>query len=434
MGLQPKSLLSLPLGRNAKSQSIIVDTNEPAFSNLQSLAAELHQSALQGLFEYSRNWVITATALAATLVIIGVAHLAAVGVSLVQHASGSPLAALVSWNLLGALLGVVLASGVAALLLNLFSSLKITPAGLGVSELMGVRHVPWEQVGVLRIMELPARGRYVVMIPLKGDTYPKTPAPMLRIIPALAGAAHNGERGLLITSDIKNFDRLLQLIMAYMAQAAGMVTPSIETFVEEDVVMPIAQLVLEPNAALTRISRHAAESRTDEYGVTTEDKGPEVVWQKVLRTQALIAAAPPLCLLIDLMLHAGPRSPSWLQFVWVALLLVVGVAELPFVARLVQAVGELLVGSGQFNQTVHSYLQLQTPRLFMILLSTALIGIGMPSVIAQMFWLAGVLITTVLATRYVQKLYYVPMMHALLASIGIFIFQASLLALYIGVR
>ena len=62
----------------------------------------------------------------------------------------------------------------------------------------------------------------------------------------------------MVTSDIKNFERLLQLVVSYVAQAT---TPSnanivIESYVDEDVTMSTAQLLLDPETALERLSRY----------------------------------------------------------------------------------------------------------------------------------------------------------------------------------
>src|SRR5204863_1770589 len=111
----------------------------------------------------------------------------------------------------------------------------------GISELIGWRSVSWNQIGILRVMELK-EDRYVLMIPFKGSTHPPTPAPILRLIPLLAGVDRGGGRGLIVTSHIKNFDRLVQLIVAYMAQSAGQSVPRVELFLDESAVMPIAQL------------------------------------------------------------------------------------------------------------------------------------------------------------------------------------------------
>src|SRR3954447_24889511 len=43
--------------------------------NLQALASELHQSATQGLFEYPRNWVLTARVVAFMFITLGLLRL-----------------------------------------------------------------------------------------------------------------------------------------------------------------------------------------------------------------------------------------------------------------------------------------------------------------------------------------------------------------------
>ena len=347
---------------------------------------------------------------------------------------------LISWPAFGLMLEIATAGLLAGVLVNMFPAFRITPQGLGVAEVSGWRTIPWAQVEVLRVMELGGalfKGRYLVMIPFTGKTTPRSPAPMLRLIPALFGASREKEQGVMLTSDIKNFDRLLQLILSYMVQAQGGNSNNIvvESFVDEDVTMTTAQLLLDPDAALERLSRYTVATETpDPYGVMEVDIDPPVNWTRMLARQLPIALLPALVLLIDVLVRAGSRSFVSLNLSWAVLFLVVGLVELPFVAYLIQAVGELMVGGGKFKRAVWAYADLQVPRAIAIVMGMALLGIGLPSGFTQAFWLAGIAVTTVLVTRFVQKLYYIPLMHALPAAVGVFIYQMLILALYFGVK
>src|SRR5205823_6157960 len=165
--------------------------------------------------------------------------------------------ALTSWDALGLVIEIATLSVVASFLVNSVSALRINPQGLGVAELTGWRTIPWKQVDVVRVMELSGKlgkGRYLIMIPFKGRTVPRTPAPMLKLLPALFGAAREGERGVMLTSDLKNFERLLQLVVSYLVQANSQQSAAthvaVESYVDDDVMMPTAQLLLDPEAAL----------------------------------------------------------------------------------------------------------------------------------------------------------------------------------------
>jgi len=325
----------------------------------------------------------------------------------------------------------------AALLVNLFPSIRVNPHGMGISELFGWRRIPWEQVGVLRVMELSNKSRYVVMVPFKGSTRPRTPAPMLKIIPALAGAASSGEQGIILTSDVSNFDRLLKLILSYMTQTSGQGVQSMEAFIDEEVVMPVAQLVLDPDGALARTSRHV-DASLDPYGVTATEDRPGALGamplREMLSKQLPIALAPVLMMAVDIMARNQEKPATWGHIPWMVVLVALGLVELPFVAKIVQAVGEMAVGSGQYACTINADLELQVPRAFTIVVGTAMLGVGLPASLAQMCWFVGIAITSMLLTRYVQRLYYVPLVYASIAGIGAFIFQVMLLALYFGVR
>ncbi|HYP19079.1 MAG TPA: hypothetical protein VEY08_03315 [Chloroflexia bacterium] len=433
MRLQPKSLVStLSLGRVKGKQEAEASAGDAQAPNLQSLAAELHQAALQGVFDYSKYWLLAARFAAAMFLVVSLLN-AGVTIQSVLSRPGFDAMSLLSPEIAGAVLGLVLGGVAAAFILNMFASLQVTPQGLGVSELFGWRRIAWKDIGVLRVMELSASGRYVVMVPFKKGAKTGGPGPMLKLIPRFLGAAQKGERGVVVTSDLKNFERLLQLIVSYLAQAAGQTNPQIETLVDEEVTMPVAQLLFAPEAALVRLTRSSRQSE-DFYGVTVADPEPTLVWRKILPVQLLVALGPALVMLGDLLARQHERPVMPIHLVWTLGMFAIGVAELPFVARMAQGVGDLMVGSGQFKRSVLAYLELQAPRAVLVFLAASVVGSGMPAMIAQGLWLVGIVITTVLVTRYVQKLYYLPVTPALLATVATFIYQASVLALYLAVR
>ena len=93
-----------------------------------------------------------------------------------------------------------------------------------------------------------------------------------------------------------------------------------------------------------------------------------------------------------------------------------------------------MVGGGKFKRAVWAYAELQIPRTIAVVIGLTLLGVGLPSMFAQGIWLAGIAVTTLLTTLFVQKLYYMPWLHTLLASIGVFIYQLTILALYFWLR
>ncbi len=256
---------------------------------------------------------------------------------------------------------------------------------------------------------------------------------MLKLLPLLAGASRTGEPGVVVTSQMKNFERLLQLIVSYMAQEAGQLVPAVEAFVDENAVMPLGQLAFDQKAALTRMA-HPPDTTLDPYGIPANEDDATIDWRTLLTRQAWIAVAPTLLMLADILLRNGEKPLSWVQGLWVVALMAVSVAELPFIAKLVQAVGELVVGGGHLKRTLWAYLELQIPRVGLIALGAALLGLGVPAVVAQVLWLAGILATTALLTTFVMKLYHVSLAQAAMVGIGAFLYQFALLAFYFGVR
>src|SRR5688572_13472657 len=186
--------------------------DRPKGTALQSLAAELHQATLQGIFEYPPTWTRIARTFAVILVALGAFHVAMVAIPLIRS-EGSLVGAIFNWRMLGALVGAGLAFFVASLIANIFQRIQVTSQGLGVQGITGWLRIPWKNIEALRVMEIPGSERYMVMIPFKGKTIPPYPAPMLRLIPLLVGASNAKEQGIVITSDLLQFERLLQLII-----------------------------------------------------------------------------------------------------------------------------------------------------------------------------------------------------------------------------
>lgn len=435
-----QNVINVPFGpgRNRPQQGVTtkpipLDGDKPKNTvPMQSLAAELHQAALQGVFDYPQGWRMVARV--ATILLVALAAFHAVMVLIPAFkSSGSILGTIFSWRMLGALLGAGVAWGTAALVANLLQTIHVSPEGLGISEINGTRKIPWKDIGVLRVMELPKQERYMVMIPINGPTQPSTPAPMLRIIPTLVGATRTGEKGIILTSHMKNFERLLQLIVSYMAQEAGQVIPAVEAFVDENTVMPIGQLAFERDAALTRMAK-PVDPLLDPYGAATDEDEIFIDWKTLLTRQLWIALAPAVMMLADILLRNGEKPLTWIQGLWVASIFAVGVAELPFVGKLVQAVGELVVGGGHLKRALWAYLELQMPRVLTVVVGASLLGLGVPAGFAQFVWLAGIVVVTTLLTLFVRKLYHITLPQALMAGVGAFLFQFALLAFYYAVR
>src|SRR3954447_26719767 len=107
-------------------------------TNLAALAAELNDSATQGLFEYPRNWVTIAKVCGMVLIAGTILRLLLL-VRTTLEATGRhiPIEYLpvTPWQLAAAVVCMLLAIVFAALLVGLFPSIRITPQGLGMSQL-----------------------------------------------------------------------------------------------------------------------------------------------------------------------------------------------------------------------------------------------------------------------------------------------------------
>jgi hypothetical protein len=169
----------------------------------------------------------------------------------------------------------------------------------------------------------------------------------------------------------------------------------------------------------------------DAYGIPLDLAEQPIAWRDVLKRQAVLAMPAVVMLLVTVALRHG-SSLSLTTLFWAAFLLGLGVLELPFTGKLVQSVGEMMVGNGQLKETVMSYLDLQTPRALMVMIGAALLGIGLPPAVAQICWLAGIGVTTWLLTNYVQRAYYINMGQTMMATLGVLVYQVAILALYVG--
>src|SRR5438477_5325434 len=140
MKLQAKSLIS-SLSNMADAMSRDADGGRTgrylgagggggASTNLQALAAELHSSATQGLFEYPRKWALIAKVCGVVLIAGSVLRLLLL-VKTALEAGGRQIPmeylGVTPWEILAALLCVVLATALAALFVGLFPSIRITP-------------------------------------------------------------------------------------------------------------------------------------------------------------------------------------------------------------------------------------------------------------------------------------------------------------------
>jgi hypothetical protein len=413
----------------------------PAYAGAAGVAAQpAAEQSQPGVFHYPVNWTLTTRALALVMVLLSLLHvLLAVPPMFRPYPYPPTPAGVVVWTVVGLAMSMAATWFIAALLVNAVPRLEIRPEGLGVRELFFTRIIPWGQIGVLRAMEMKNGDRYVVFVPFTGATEPaRFPSPMLRIIPALAGASGKGEQGVLFTSDVTHFNELMQGILTQVVRAHG-ANARVEAFLEEGVVMPVVQLLLDPVSAMQRISRsgqQADESPGDMnlYSINDTDSVAPIPWKSVLLRQLPIAAAPALLLLADVLSRNYFRPSVASYVIWAVFLIVLGLGELPFVAMVLQSLGEMMVGSGRLDRSLGGYLELQAPRALTVVLGAALLGAGLPVLFTQAFWFAGIMLTTFLVTRFVQNMYLLPNTPTMIATMASFIYQLSILGLYYGIR
>ena len=430
-------------GRRRAEAVVASNGPTPAYAGGAGVAAQpAGEQAKPGVFQYPGSFTLITRALAVAMVLLSLLHVVLAVPPMFRPYPYPPTpVGVVVWTVAGLALTMAATWFIAALLVNVVPRLEIRPDGLGVRELFFTRIIPWEQVGVLRAMELKTRDRYVVFVPFTGATEPsRFPSPMLSIIPALAGASKPGERGVLFTSDVTGFNELMQGILTQVVRAPGRgPNARVEAFLEEGAVMPVAQLLLDPVAAIQRITR--SEQRPDEgpgdmnlYSINDTDSLAPIPWKSVLLRQLPIAAVPAVLLLADVMSRNMYRPSVVSYVIWALFLLVLGLGELPFVAMVLQSLGEMMVGSGRLDRAVWGYLELQAPRALTIVLGAALLGAGLPVMFTQAFWFAGIMLTTFLVARFVQNMYFLPSTPTMIATAAAFIYQASILGLYYGIR
>ena len=162
---------------------------------------------------------------------------------------------------------------------GLGSDIELTPEHLKVRYAGRWRKVRWEQVSLVRTVELSTE-RLIVLVQINGWGL----TALHRVYSLLLGAGWH--KGVIITSDIKDFNNLVQYLVYYKSQTITPTPTETDTaqnpaalFVQDGFVSPVLQGVLEPSEIM--------DAAIDEMPLHLKKNAPR--WLTAVRTNRTIA-------------------------------------------------------------------------------------------------------------------------------------------------
>ena len=167
------------------------------------------------------------------------------------------------------------------------------------------------------------------------------------------------------------------------------------------------------------------------------EERPTIPRAQLIRMQLGITLVPVILFLIDNLINGGipilTNSTGSLVLGTFGLL-AIGLLELPFVALAIQAVGETVLGHGEFQVALNTYPYLELPRMLGFVVIFALIAIKAPFILVFLVWLGALVWTTYLTLLFTQRLYRITQNQAIMAGGAAAIVQLFVLIAYMMLR
>jgi len=328
--------------------------------------------------------------------------------------------------LLTALASLLFSVVAGALVADALPSFEIRPEGLAVTEFVRWRVLPWQRITRLHSMALPGE-RYVIFVQYAGA--PLSPE---HIVYALLAGLGN-KSGVFYTSDIKGFDDLTRLILdARMRATPGV---RVEDLLSENVPMPVVQMAFNPFGTMNEVAGIPDEEPSSP--LMNVEARPAVPRATLVRMQLGLALVPVGLFLVDNLVNGGipPLSPNLGSLVTGMIgLLLLGLLELPFVALVIQVLGESILGNGEFQPALNTYPYLEMPRMLVLIAIFALVAIKAPFWLIFLLWLGGIGWTAYLTLVFTQRLYRITQQQAALAAGGAALVQFFVLLVFNALR
>ena len=308
------------------------------------------------------------------------------------------------------------------------NDIELTPEHFMVRYAGRWRKVRWQQVSLVRTIELSTE-RLIVLVQIKGWGLTW----LHRVYSLLLGAGWR--KGVIISSDIKDFNNLLQYLAYYKSQKLNQTPEEIqaarnpaELFVHDGFVSPVLQGVLEPSEIM--------DAAIDEMPLHLKNNAPRWLTlserAELLPKMAIVAAVVPVLYLTGAVL-------TWSQFsAWTvmgaALLFGLGMLEWVFASYLIYESGRQFALTGGWGNALLAYPYLQGVRIVAGLVALALTIAVAPGWLVFVIMAAACVWGAVLTLMFTARLYDFSYQKAALAGGGVLLYQAAFLAFYLLVK
>lgn len=307
-----------------------------------------------------------------------------------------------------------------------FNEVEATPEVLRVRYAGRWRKMRWEQISLIRTMELEIKGaeRLVVLVQARGWGL----SFIHRCYSLLLGAGWR--KGFIITSDIKGFDTLVQYLIEYKtaklnlsAEQTAQVENPAELFVEDGFVSPAVQGTFEVSELMDAvIDEIPANTTTFPHWPTTTER------QELFPKMAVVALIVPALYVVGLLLKWQQVTP--LILVGAALLFVAGLVEWAFASYLMYENGRQFAAESRFSHALLGYPYLQGTRIVVGVVAIALTIVFAPGALVFLVMAAAYFWCAVLTMLFTARLFEFNFNRSALAGLGVLLYQLVFLAFY----
>ncbi len=365
------------------------------------------------------------------------------------------------WPLIQSIFALLLALLLLRFVRGLLPNLHVSSEGLVLINWRSERLLPWGELMRLHSTELSGGKYFIIVVEGSDDSL----GLVHRLYSYLFGPFEGPS--FLITSNIKNFDDLIQQIVSYRMSSNSpartsrgrAATPmSAGLLIEEDYLLPAISVPANPQRALARLTGLNPGGKTGavedpESGKALEESAisdalppppPRYHYSRgqVVQQAAVLAAMPALIYLVDTLLWGFSQNRGFelnnigvllnLFVVRPLILLILGLLEVPIAAGVIYALGEILTGESSaryFTISASVYPFTQALRVLLLTLGLILLVANLGFFLV-LLWLGGVVAGAYFAGLLTARLYPIDRQLALLGGAATIVYQLILLSVF----